>query len=302
MIRDTAPEPLRRWLGFTPTPATVGDLMTHPAFTRAARALNRVKVEAAAHPVMAALSRDAGHYVAASLAFSLHRGGGVTLPRLKAACAQARFMSPGRARAMLGYLQYVGFLTRTSPREGKAAAVYAPTQRFIDAWCGRMRRGLETAALLEPAVQPLLEQMDDPAVAIAFAQNRGDSILAGLAAATGHDTPFVRIFNHRVGGGRALALLLSRDAGDGPLASAPVAWQLPWALDDIVRHCGITRVQARRLFAEASAEGLVRIDNDHLTWQPVARQFITYSSAFEFASMLASAAATMYAPAPHTDA
>ncbi len=155
-----------------------------------------------------------------------------------------------------------------------------------------MRRGLETAALLEPVVQPLLEQMDDPAVAIAFAQNRGDSILAGLAAATSHDTPFVRIFNHRVGGGRALALLLSRDAGDGPLASAPVAW----SLDDITGHCGITRTQARRLFAEAATEGLVHIEADHLTWQPVARQFIAYSSAFEFASMLASAAATLYAP------
>ncbi len=290
MIRDTAPEPLRRWLGFTPTPATVGELMTHAGFTRAARALNRVKVEAAAHPVMAALSRDAGHYVAASLAFSLHRGGGVTLPRLKAACAQARFMSPGRARAMLGYLQYVGFLTRTSAREGSAAAVYAPTQRFIDAWCGRMRRGLETAALLEPAVQPLLEQMDDPAIAVAFAQNRGDSILAGLAAATGHDTPFVRIFNHRLGGGRALALLLSRDQGDGGLAEASV----PCGLDDIVAHCGISRAQARRLFAEAATEGLVRIEDERLTWQPVARQFIVYSSAFEFASMLASAAATAF--------
>jgi len=289
VIRDIDLEPLRCWLSCDMSPAAISGLMAHPALTEAARALNRVKVEATADPVMAKLSRDAGHYVAAALAFSLHRSGGITLPRLKAACIETRFMSPGRARAMLGYLQHVGVLARASPREGRAAAVYAPTPRFIEAWCGRMRRGLETAVPLEPAVKALLDRMDDPGVAVVFAQRRGDSILAGLASATGHDLPFVRIFNHRLGGGRALALLVSRDTGDGPLAGAPV----PWALEDVARRCGISRMQARRLFDDAVAEGLVSIDEGRLTWQDVSRRFIAYSSAFEFAGMLVSAAATM---------
>ncbi len=290
MIRDPDLEPLRRWLNCDMTPAAAGGLVAHPAFTEAARALNRVKVEAAADPVMARLSRDAGHYVAAALTFSLHREG-ISLPRLKAACIETRFISPGRARAMLGYLQHVGCLSKVSARQGRDAALYVPTPRFIAPWCNRMRRGLEAAAPLEPAVQGLLRHMDDPDVAQAFAQSRGDAMLAGLAAATGHDLPFVRIFNHRLGGGRALALLLSRDAGDGPLAAAPV----PWTLDDMVRHCGISRVQARRLFDDAVAEGLVSIEDGFLTWLEEARRFIAYSCAFEFASILASAAATVNA-------
>ncbi len=269
------------------SPAMAGGLAAHPRFTEAARALNRVKVEAAADPVMARLSRDAGHYVAAALVFTLHGRAGITLPRLQAACVETRFMSPGRARSLLGYLQHVGFLSKVSARQGQAAALYVPTQRFVDVWCNRMRRGLEATALLEPAVQGLLDRMDDQAVAMTFAQRRGDAILAGLARATGHDLPFVRIFNHRLGGGRALALLLSRDAGEGALASAPV----PWALDDIVRQCGISRPQARRLFDDAVAEGLVSIDGGRLTWTETARQFIAYSAAFEFAGMLVSAAA-----------
>ncbi len=108
-------------------------LVAHPSFTEAARALNRVKVEAAADPVMAVLSRDAGHYVAASLAFSLHRHNGITLANLKAACSETRLMSPGRARALMGYLQHVGFLALAVPRRGQLAALYVPTQRFIDA-------------------------------------------------------------------------------------------------------------------------------------------------------------------------
>ncbi|WP_443750163.1 hypothetical protein [Asticcacaulis solisilvae] len=289
MILHPDLEPLRPWLSCDMSPATAGALAAHPRFTEAARALNTVKVEAAANPVMAMLSRDAGHYVAAALVFALHRGEGITLPRFQSACDESRFMSRGRARSLLGYLEHVGFLSKISVRQGRAAALYAPTQRFIDVWCSRMRRGLETVALLEPAVGGLLDRMDaDPPVAVAFAQRRGDSILAGLARATGHDMPFVRIFNHRLGGGRALALLLSRDAGDGPLAMAPVSW----VLDDAVRHCGISRPQARRLFEDALAEGLVSLGDGRLTWTETARQFIVYSAAFEFSGMLVSAAAT----------
>ncbi len=150
-----------------------------------------------------------------------------------------------------------------------------------------MTRGLAAALPLEPALKGLLERMDDPAIAIAFAQRRGDSMRAGLAKARGHDLPFVRVFNHRLGGGRALALLLSRDTGDAPFATAPV----PFALDEIVAHCGISRVQARRLFDEALAEGLVTIDNGRLTWLEPSRRHIIYGTPFEFASNLVSAAA-----------
>lgn len=300
MIRDIDLEPLQRWLNCDMSPATIGGLVTRPGFTQAARALNKVKVEAAADPVMAVLSRDAGHYVAASLAFSLHResgheqsgheGFGITLPRLQAACVQTRFMSAGRARAMLAYLQYVGFLSQVSPRRRQSAAVYAPTPRFIAAWCGRMRRGLDAIAPLEPFLRPLIDRMDDDStVAVAFAQRRGDSIMAGLARGTGHDLPFVRIFNHRLGGGRALALLLSRDTGEEPLATASV----PWALADVIQHCGISRVQAKRLFADAVAEGLVTIEGGRLTWLEEARRLIAFGTAFEMASMLTSAAATV---------
>lgn len=289
VIRNPDLEPLRRWLSCDMTPESAGRLAAHSAFTEAARALNRAKVEAARDPVMAALSRDAGHYVAAALTFSLHKGDGITLPRLKAACIETRFISPGRGRAMLGYLLHVGCLAKASPRRGQTAALYVPTARFIAPWCNRMRRGLEAVTPLEPAVQGLLDHMDDPEVAMAFAQRRGEVILAGLARATGHDLPFVRIFNHRLGGGRALALLLSRDSGDGPLATASV----PWVLDDIIRHCGISRIQGRRLFDDAVAEGLVSIENGCLTWQEEARRFIAYSSAFEFSGILTSAAATL---------
>jgi hypothetical protein len=277
------------------SPQALGGLIAHPRFAEAARALYRGKVETVeADKVMASLFRDAGHYVVALSAFSLHRDAGITLPRLKAVCAQSRLMSPGRTRALLGYLLHVGYLSRVSARKGAGAAVYAATPRFVAAWCRHMRSGLEAAAVLAPDAQALLAQtllqrMDDPAVALGFAHAQGDIMLAALSHQDDalHALPFVRIFQHRLGGGRAVNVLISRDEGPGPLGAAPV----PFAIDDLAGRCGISRVQARRLFDDAQAENLVRIEGGRLTWQPETLGFLAYSTAFELAALLASAGA-----------
>lgn len=291
-------ESLRPWLACRMSFAEAAALAAHPRFTEAARALYRVKVEAVSDPVLSLLSRDAGHYVAALLAFTLHETeagpaqgaeAGITLGRLQKACAETGLMSPGRARNMLNYLRHFHLVAQVALRNGQSAARYAPTTRFTMALLRRMRSGLEAIMPIEPAVRVLLDHMDDPDIATAFTRRRGQAVLSGLARAKGHDAPFVRIFNHRLGGGRALALLLSRDAGDGPFAAAPVTW----SLDEIVQHCGISRVQARRLVNDALDEGLIRIEGGHLTWLAEARHFIVYGAAFEIASILVSAAMTV---------
>lgn len=293
MVQPVDLDVLGRWLTFDLSPATAHELAKRPGFAEAGRALNRAKVEVTADPVMAVLTRDAGHYVTAALTFGLHQEDGITAPRLEAACAQTRFISPGRARALLDYLRHVGFLELAAPRQGRAAARYVPTRRFVDTWCLRMRRGLEATLPFEPAVEGFLTCLDDPEIAMTFARHRGAALIAALGRAQGHDLPFVRIFNHRLGGGRALAVLLSRDAGDGPFATAAV----PWSLDDMVQRCGVSRVQTKRLFDDAVAEGLVRIEGNQLTWQDSARWFIVYACAFELTAMLASAAAVASAVA-----
>lgn len=284
-------EALTQWLECDMSPSAVGRLVDHPSFTQAARALNRVKVEAALHPVMSLFSKDAGHYVAAAMCFSLHGNGGITLPRLKAASATSRLMSAGRARALLGYWVHVGFLSVESHRQGRDAARFIPTERFVDAWCGRMRSGLASAAQLEASVDAVLTMMHDRRILVSYSQVRGETVLAGLARAEGHESSFARIFNHRVGGGRALALLLSRDAHGASLASGPIAF----SVQEISEHCKISRIQARRLFDAAEAEGLIGIKDGALTFSEAARRHITYATAFEFASMLRSAAVTLKA-------
>jgi len=290
--------PLSHWRACDLSPRALGAVVARPQFTEAARALYRGKLDTAAQdPVMAGLFRDVGHYVIALWAFSLSRDGGdITLPRLKAVCARSRLMSPGRTRALLGYLQHVGYLSRVAPRVGQAAAVYAPTPRFVESWCRHMRCGLQAAAILEPAAQTLLERMDDPAtgpgLALAFAQIQGEIILAGVSSFDDdalHDLPFMRIFSHRLGGGRVMSLLLSRDEGPEPIGTASVQV----TIEEVVRSAGISRLQARRLFEDAVSEGLVRIEDGRLTWLEGARGHINFTAAFEFSSLLASGAAAL---------
>ncbi len=270
------------------SPQALGALIAHPRFAEAARALYRSKVTTAAEDkVMAGLFRDAGHYVAALWAFSLHRDAGLTLPHLKAACAGSKMMSPGRAPALLGFLQHLGYVSRLSPRQGKAAAVYAPTPRFVDAWCRHMRSGLEAAIRLMPEAADCVALMDDPDKALGFARAQGDILLAAIShqGEAMHELPFVRIFQHRLGGGRALNLLLSRDAGEAGLAVAP----MPFALNEVAAQSGILRIQAKRLFDDAQAAGLVRIEDGRLTVLEGAHTFLVYSTAFELAALLGAA-------------
>ena len=266
----------------------VGGLMARPGFARAVRTLYRGKIATVAEdPVMASLFRDAGHYVVTLLAFLLaHDEEGITLARLKAVCAGSRLMSPGRVRALLGYLEHVGFVDQVTARTGNQAAVYRPAPRFVDAWCRHMRSGLEAAAIIDDAAGALLARMDEPGVAVQFARAQGGIITAAIFGQDwGDDMPFVRIFQHRLGGGRAMTALVASEADDGELAGQAVSF----SLTAVAEMSGISRVQARRLFDDAQAAGLVVIEDGHLRWAPETQGLIAFNAGFELAALKAAA-------------
>ncbi len=274
----------------------VGGLMMRPGFARAVRTLYRGKIDTVAEdPVMASLFRDAGHYVVTLLAFLLaHDEEGITLARLKAVCAGSRLMSPGRVRALLGYLEHVGFVDQVTARTGNQAAVYRPAPRFVDAWCRHMRSGLEAAAIIDEGAQAVLARMDEPGLAVSFARVQGGIISAAIFGQDwGDDMPFVRIFQHRLGGGRAMTGLIAAEDDDGDLAGQAV----PFSLTQVAEMSGISRVQARRLFEDAQGAGLVVIEDGRLRWAPQTQGLIAFNAGFELAALLAAAQKTVKAVA-----
>ena len=268
----------------------LGQLIAHPRFPAAIRTLFRGKVDTADQDkVMAGLFRDAGHYLAALWAFSLHRAGDLTLPRLKETCVASKLMSPGRTRALLLQLIHAGYLAQISPDRGRIPARYAPTTRFVDAWARHMRYGLEAASLIEPAARLVLDRMKDSGVASTFARHQGETILQTLSTSSLHDTPFVRIFVQRFGGGQIFAHLMSLGRENEAVPSAPT----PFSIADLARRVEVSRVHVKRLLDDAEREGVVRIGPEGLTWGDGAKGFITFYCAFEFACLLGSAAATV---------
>src|SRR4051812_46615382 len=88
--------------------AALAVLMAHPALGRAVKVLARNMLNVAARDrVLDSLFKDAGRYVAAMWALYLHDTGGLTLARLKEVCARSGLLSPGRARALLLFLEHL---------------------------------------------------------------------------------------------------------------------------------------------------------------------------------------------------
>jgi len=283
--------PLSRWAPGENPEANYAYITTHPRFQEAIRELHRGKVATVAEDKsMIGIFRDAGHYLATLWALSLHAEGNLTLPRLKSVCSTSRQLSPGRSRALLFYLQHVGYIIQTSPDRGTVAARYAVTPRFVESWSRHLRAGLLAAGMIEPAVLTLIERMErDPRIAAIFTKVHGDTILQALTNATYPiTTPMQRIFQARAGAGMILSLLVSEADPD---------WRSPaiHPISELAPRVGVSRMHVKRLFQDAESEGLLHRDRDFFIWSESARTFLSYVTTMEFTVLLACAATAISA-------
>jgi len=235
--------------------------------------------------------KDAGRNVAALCAAYLHFTGGLTLPRLKALCASFGFISPGRARALLLYLRYLGFVERATTHKKGAPALYMPTPRFLDTWRDHQRAVLNAVQILEPSVGLLLDRFDEPGVFEAFSRNLCEAFL-DTARQTDLNAPYIRVFMHRNAGIQIIHALLSSDADD----AFPPVQPIPFSLSAAARRFRVSRIHVRRLVDAAEREGLLRYSNDGaITLEPAGREVIDTVFATQMIRFLAVAARTMKA-------
>src|SRR3954470_18320165 len=128
------------------TDALYARMEAHEAFPRAVRALAGNMLELGdSDPALAGIFKDAGRYVTAMCAASMPEG--VTLTGLKALCAQFGLLSPGRARAVLFYMRYLGYVSLWSARKGRGPAQYRLTEPFTLAWRAQFRTALRAVSL-----------------------------------------------------------------------------------------------------------------------------------------------------------
>jgi len=249
---------LMRWdTGAAISRESYGRLRADPRYGRTVRTFARnMLVAGDADRFLDGILKDAGRNVAALCAAHLHFTGGLTLPRLKALCASFGLVSPGRARALLLYLRYLGYVERSTAHKKGAPALYVATPRFLDTWREHQRAVLNAVQILEPAVGLLIDRFDEPGVFETFTKKICEAFL-DAARQTDVDAPYFRVFMHRNAGIQIVHALISADADDVFPPARPIAFSLSAA----ARRFRVSRIHVRRLIDAAEREGLLHLSN-----------------------------------------
>jgi hypothetical protein len=268
------------------------NLRADPRYAKAVRTFAGNMLAAGdADRLLDGILKDAGRNVAAMCAVHLHFTGGLTLPRLKALCASFGFISPGRARALLLYLRYLGFVERATTHKKGAPALYVPTPRFLDTWRDHQRTALHAVQILEPSVGLLLDRFDEPGVFEAFSKKLCEAFL-DTAQQTDVNSSYFRVFMHRNAGIQIVHALLAADT-DGAF---PPVQPIPFSLSATARRFRVSRIHVRRLVDAAEHEGLLHYSDDGaVTLEPAGRKVIDTVFATQMIRFLTVAARTMKA-------
>jgi hypothetical protein len=235
--------------------------------------------------------KDAGRNVAALCAAHLHFSGGLTLPRLKALCASFGLVSPGRARALLLYLRYLGYVERATTHRKGAPALYVCTPRFLNTWRNHLRAVVNAAQILEPAAGHVADHFDTPGVFEIFAAELCRAFLEA-ANTSDLDSAYVRVFLHRNAGIQIAHSLLAANIDDVFPPVGPVSLSLSAA----ARRFRVSRIHVRRLIDAAEREGLLRFGADgEVAFTAAGREALDYTFATQMIRFLSTAAKTLKA-------
>ena len=236
--------------------------------------------------------KDAGRYVAALWAMYLHATETITLPRLKAVCASSRLLSPGRARAMLIYLQHLGYLEPESDT-ARPPIRYRPTSAFQEAWTLHLKAALEAAALIEPAASDVAQALDRPGMLEIFCAHHARGLLDS-ARASDHSAPYMAVFMHRHAGNQIAQTLLLDDDGENFPSLRPVAVNA----GALARRFSVSRIHVRRLFDAAEREGVLEVSPEGVRFSEAAARFVRFNYASQFVQLLTAAAGALAEMSP----
>lgn len=266
----------------------------HPLFAKAGRTLAANSLAAGdSGKALSGIMKDAGRYVAAMWAIYLHVSGGLTLPRLKEICAASGFLSPGRARAMLLYMRYLGYVVPAADRARGEPQRYVPTANFRESWRDHLRFAMQAACILEPAVQTVVDRLHEEEMFERIARLQAEGLLS-LSRARDRETTHIRIFLHRHAGIQIMSTLLTTTGEAFPPEGA-----IPFSIAAAAQRFGVSRIHIRRMFNDAVREGFFSQASDGVVMMTEkAREELRTSYAMQFAQLLASAAAALAQTSP----
>lgn len=200
--------------------------------------------------------RDLGRYIGATWALYLHATpGGLTAGRLADLLAWTRVASPGRARSILLYLQFIGYIAPAKKPGDSRVKLYAPTQRLKDAFRNRLNREFTAMSHMHPSFAEIGSLITEDDAFNLYMQQMGEAFLAYLRLRE-EDGPSLEMFSQRYSGMMLLGELLAAAAPDDVF---PPVGPLRYTVAELGRRCGISRTQVRNILRDAERAGFLQL-------------------------------------------
>lgn len=222
-----------------------------PGFDQLARRVVPLwAVQPGANGEITRLLRDLGRFAAGTWAFHLEASaGGLTVARLGQALRGAGISGAGRARTLLTYLRFIGYVEPAPDQGDGRDRRYRTTAKMRHAYRDRMRRELEARADLDPAIPAVLARFD--AVCMDFLALLGEASLLE-AGAPGPRPEEIDLFSERYAGFPVLCELV---LGGDPDDVFPPRGGLTFNVAELARRCGTSWMQVATLLRKARAAG-----------------------------------------------
>ncbi|MDQ0464567.1 AraC-like DNA-binding protein [Caulobacter ginsengisoli] len=236
--------------------------------------------------------RDLGRMVSGNWSLYLDSSpGGLTLSRMSKLLEGSWLSSPGRARALLLYLRFLGYIEPAVSQDNDGREKrFRVTPQLKQAFHERYRRDLGAFIETDPAIAEVAERLDDEEVFRCLAWAHG-GLLVALLKAYRPETVSLDMFSSRYSGMMVLAhMLLSGEAGDSFPPQRPVRYTVA----GLARETGISRAQVRRLFREAQAAGFMTpVEEGLMLLTPLLAEHVKLLVACASRILAASAEATL---------
>ncbi len=199
------------------------------------------------------LLRDLGRFSAGSWAIYLEATpGGLTIARMSETLARTTISGPGRARALLAYLRFIGYVEPAPDIDDGRSRRFRTTAAMRTAFRGRLRRELEVRAHLDGAIPPLLSRFDqDDEVFNAFFVALSEVSLANMELGAPRKNE-LDLFSERYAGMIILCEMLQRGAAGDVF---PPRGALDFTVAGLAQRCETSRMQVASLLRKARDAG-----------------------------------------------
>jgi hypothetical protein len=240
-------------------------LIALPGFVEAARASAKAMSELyRGAPLLNAVVNDRGRLVIASMALYLHFLGErdpdvkLTAGRLKAHATAQGVCSAGRAAAVIALMRWGGYLASAPAEPGERSERLAATPKLLEMAAERWSMQLRAMSGFLPEAGEILERLNDPRFAAAFAIAQGEEFFSGFRFVD--QTPELEPFFDRNGGLLILFSLVAQGSGQAHAAAETATI----SISGLARRFGVSRPHVIALFRDAQDRDLLERQGDQL--------------------------------------